>query len=125
MSLIAQAKILRAIENKEVCPVGGRKSIPINVRFVAATNKNLEQMVEAGEFRADLYYRLNLVRISIPPLRERQEDIGLLLDHYRRILNRKFGKQAREHPGAQKLPGGYVYQRPQPDRGGRFSPVFL
>jgi transcriptional regulator with PAS, ATPase and Fis domain len=93
MSPIAQAKILRAIENKEVCPVGGRKSIPINVRFVAATNKNLEQMVEAGEFRADLYYRLNLVRISIPPLRERQEDIELLLDHYRRILNRKFGKQ--------------------------------
>ncbi len=93
MSLIAQAKILRAIENKEVCPVGGRKSIPINVRFVAASNKNLEQLVKAGKFRADLYYRLDLVRISIPPLRERKEDIELLLDHYRRILNRKFGKQ--------------------------------
>jgi DNA-binding NtrC family response regulator len=93
MSPIAQAKILRAIENKEVCPVGGRKSTPIDVRIVAATNKNLEQMVKTGEFRADLYYRLNLVRISVPPLRERQEDIELLLDHYRRILNRKFGKQ--------------------------------
>jgi DNA-binding NtrC family response regulator len=93
MSPSAQAKILRVIENKEVCPVGGRKSIPVNVRFIAATNKNLEQMVEAGEFRADLYYRLNLVRIFIPPLRERKEDIGLLLDHYRRILNRKFGRQ--------------------------------
>jgi DNA-binding NtrC family response regulator len=90
---IAQAKILRAIENKEVCPLGGRKSNPINVRFIAATNKNLEQLVASGEFRADLYYRLNLARISLPPLRERKEDIGLLLDYFRNILNRKFGKQ--------------------------------
>jgi DNA-binding NtrC family response regulator len=92
MSPFAQAKILRAIENKEVCPVGGRKSNQIDVRVVAATNKKLEERVEAGEFRADLYYRLNLARIFLPPLRERKEDIELLLDHFRRILNRKFGK---------------------------------
>jgi DNA-binding NtrC family response regulator len=92
MSPFAQAKILRAIENKEVCPVGGKKSNQIDVRVVAATNKKLEEQVEAGEFRADLYYRLNLARISLPPLRERKEDIELLLDHFRKTLNRKFGK---------------------------------
>lgn len=92
-SPMAQAKILRALENKEICPVGGRKSHPINVRFVAATNKNLEELVTAGEFRADLYYRLNMVRITLPPLRERRGDIELLLDHFRRRLNRKFRKE--------------------------------
>jgi DNA-binding NtrC family response regulator len=93
LSLIAQAKILRAVENKEVSPVGGRKSNPIDIRFVAATNKNLEQLIATGGFRSDLYYRLNLAQISLPPLRERKEDIELLLDHFRRIFNQKFGKQ--------------------------------
>lgn len=96
MTPIAQAKILRALENKEVCPLGGWKSNPMNVRFVAATNKNLEQLVAAGEFRSDLYYRLNVARISLPPLRERKEDIEPLLDHFRMILNRKFRKQVEE-----------------------------
>jgi DNA-binding NtrC family response regulator len=99
MSPMAQAKILRAVETREVCPVGGRHSSQIDVRFVAATNKNLEQMVETGEFRADLYYRLNLARISLPPLRNRKEDIELLFDHFRRILNRKFRTQVEGFTG--------------------------
>jgi DNA-binding NtrC family response regulator len=93
MSPYAQAKILRTIENKEIRPVGGKTNIPIDVRFVAATNRNLEELIKEGKFRADLYFRFNVARVILPPLRERKADIVLLLDHFRKIFNRQFGKQ--------------------------------
>ncbi len=87
ISTILQPKILRAIETKEIRPLGASKSVPVNTRIVAATNRKLEQMVEDGSFREDLFFRLNVFRIAIPPLRERVEDIPALamcfLNHYR------------------------------------------
>lgn len=82
MSLYAQAKILRLIETKEVYPLGGRRSLPLNVRIIAATNRDLERNVSKGEFRQDLYHRLNVARVHLPPLRERKDDIATLIDHY-------------------------------------------
>ncbi len=93
MSLYHQAKILRAIESKEVQRVGGRGSIPLDIRIVAATNQDLDQLVEEGKFRKDLYFRLNVARIHLPPLRERKEDIPFLLGFYIRELNRRFGRE--------------------------------
>lgn len=93
MSPYAQAKILRTIENKEVCPIGGRKSLPINVRFIAATNRDLEEAMREKKFRSDLYFRLNVARIHLTPLRERKEDIVLLLEYFRKRLNRQFDQE--------------------------------
>lgn len=82
LSATAQAKLLRVIENKSYYRVGGCVTVSPNVRFVAATHRNLEQMAADGAFRRDLFYRLNVARVHIPPLRERREDIPLLLQHY-------------------------------------------
>src|SRR5262245_38252880 len=82
MSIPAQAKLLRVIESKEIERLGGRRSIPVDVRVIAATNQNLEQLMAEGRFRKDLYYRLNVIRIHLPPLRERRADVMALLDHY-------------------------------------------
>ena len=76
MSPYAQAKILRTIENKEVRPVGGKQNIPIDVRFVAATNRNLEELIKEGKFRADLYFRLNVARILLPPLASAKQTLS-------------------------------------------------
>lgn len=95
MSIYHQAKILRVIENRQIQRLGGKGSIPLNIRFVAATNKNLEEMVSEGRFRKDLYYRLNVVNIHLPPLRQRKEDIFILLDHYMYELNRRFGRHVK------------------------------
>jgi DNA-binding NtrC family response regulator len=84
MSLFAQAKLLRVLESKEVCRLGGTKRMQLNVRFVAATNQNLDAMVNSGAFRKDLFFRLNVVRVQLPPLRQRRDDIPLLVDHYSR-----------------------------------------
>ncbi len=73
-----QSKLLRAVENKEISPIGSLKTVKINVRIIAATNKNLKEMVEKGAFREDLYFRLNVINIHVPPLRERKEDIPIL-----------------------------------------------
>jgi two-component system response regulator HydG len=77
-----QAKLLRAIQEKEIRPVGSTRRIPINVRILAATNRVLEQAVTEGAFRRDLYFRLNVLSLRIPPLRERREDIPLLIAHF-------------------------------------------
>jgi len=80
--LSLQVKFLRAIQEKEVIPLGSTRPIKVDVRMVASTNKNLEEEVRKGTFRADLFYRLNVVPIHLPPLRERHEDISLLIDHF-------------------------------------------
>jgi DNA-binding NtrC family response regulator len=86
MSLTAQAKILRVLEKKEVSRLGGAERQRVDIRFLAATNQDLESMTGRGAFRRDLYYRLNVARIELPPLRDRKEDIPLLVEHYRRLL---------------------------------------
>jgi len=82
MSLAAQAKILRAVETKEIRRLGARGSIPLRVRVIAATHRDLEAWASEGKFRQDLYFRLNVARVHIPPLRDRKEDIPLLSAHY-------------------------------------------
>jgi len=77
-----QAKILRVIQEKEIQPIGSNKTIKVDVRIIAATNENLEEKVKAKEFREDLFYRINIVNIHLPPLRERKEDIPLLVEHF-------------------------------------------
>lgn len=93
MSPEGQAKILRVVESKEVHRLGGKGRIPLDVRVMAATNQDLEQRVAAGTFRKDLYFRLNVARIHLPPLRDRKEDIRPLIDHYILQLNRRFGRE--------------------------------
>ena len=93
MSLYAQAKILRVIETREAYRLGGNKSIPLDVRIVAATNQNLEPLVAEGKFRKDLYFRLSVVRIHLPPLRERTQDIPALVEHYVEELDRRLSAQ--------------------------------
>jgi DNA-binding NtrC family response regulator len=92
MSPYAQAKILRAIEDKAVYRLGGKRRIAIDVRVIAATNQDLDQLVAQEKFRKDLYFRLNVARIHLPPLRERKEDIPPLCQHYLRQLNHRFGR---------------------------------
>ena len=87
-----QVKLLRVLEEREFLPLGGVKKVKINVRILAATNKNLESMVEEGAFRRDLFYRINIVRLALPPLRERKEDIPLLIDRFINRMNRLRGK---------------------------------
>ena len=82
MSLSAQAKVLRALQDKKITRVGGDKSIGVDVRVLAATNKNLKLEIDQGRFREDLYHRLSVVVISVPPLRNRKDDIGLLTNHF-------------------------------------------
>jgi DNA-binding NtrC family response regulator len=92
MSPYAQAKILRLIESKEIERLGGTRSIPVDVRVIAATNQGLEQLMADGRFRKDLYFRLNVVRVHLPPLHERREDVPELLEHYVREFNRELGR---------------------------------
>ena len=92
MPLLMQSKVLRAIQEKEFQRVGGNQTIKSDVWIVAATNRDLEAMVAKGEFRADLCYRLNGYCIVLPPLRDRRDDIPLLVEHYLRVFNSEIGK---------------------------------
>src|SRR5688500_4167098 len=95
MSLSAQAKLLRVLQEGVVTRIGGSKSIQVDVRVLAATNKELESEIAEGRFREDLLYRLNVVPIEVPPLRERREDIPLLASHFVRTLSERAGVPAR------------------------------
>ena len=90
-----QAKILRALQERIVEPLGGVTPVSVDVRFIAATNRDLPAMIAEGKFREDLYYRLNVLEIRIPPLRERTEDIPLLTDHLLAKLCRKNNRPVR------------------------------
>ncbi len=90
-----QLKLLRVLQEKEFEPVGDSKTVKVNVRVIAATNQNLREKVATGEFREDLYYRLKVVEIVMPPLRERREDIPLLIDHFVGMFNKQFNKSVK------------------------------
>lgn len=91
MTLVAQAKVLRALQESKVSPVGSDKEIKVDVRVIAATNKNLQKEIELGKFREDLFHRLSVIEIYVPPLDERKEDIPLLVDHFAQILAEEQG----------------------------------
>jgi two-component system response regulator HydG len=93
LSIDLQAKLLRAIQEKEIRPVGSTSRVPINVRILAATNRDLEKAVAQGSFRRDLYFRLNVLTLRIPPLRERRQDIPLLIAHFLEKLSRDAGHE--------------------------------
>src|SRR5699024_6767419 len=96
MPLALQAKLLRVIQQREVTPLGSNEPVQLNVRVIAATNKDLKKAVEKGEFREDLFYRLNVVEIALPPLRERREDLPLLINHFMNQFNKDLGKSVEE-----------------------------
>lgn len=99
LSLSVQAKLLRVIQFKELIRVGGTKKKTVNVRFIGASNQSLEKLVQEKKFRDDLYYRLNVVKIKLPPLRERAEDIPLFIQHIVQKMTKKLNKPIREiHP---------------------------
>jgi DNA-binding NtrC family response regulator len=91
MSLSAQAKVLRALQEKKITRVGGDKEIKVNVRVIAATNKDLQQEIQAGNFREDLYHRLNVIPIQVPPLADRKEDIPLLIERFFQDFSTEYG----------------------------------
>jgi len=92
MSLKTQAKVLRVLEEQRFHPVGSNEAIEVDVRVIAATNKNLEQEIEKENFRQDLFFRLNVIPFEVPPLRERKEDIPELVDHFMKSFCRRYGK---------------------------------
>ncbi len=92
LPLVLQVKLLRVVQEKTFLRIGGTENIRVDVRIISATNRNLEEMVQKGEFREDLYYRLNVIPISIPPLRERKDDIPVLTKYFIEKYSREFGK---------------------------------
>lgn len=93
MSLSLQAKLLRVLQDGGIRRVGGAQIIPVNVRIIVATNANLEEMVEQRLLRADLYYRINVLSLTIPPLRERLQDISLLIRHFVQKYAKEFQRR--------------------------------
>ena len=96
MSLAAQAKVLRALEENKIQRVGGNKDITVNVRIIAATNKNLKNEIKNGRFREDLFHRLAVILINVPPLKDRKSDIGLLVEHFTKVLSKDQGLELKD-----------------------------
>jgi len=96
LPMAMQSKLLRVLQDREIRRVGGKEAVKVDVRILSATNKNLEAELEKGTFREDLYYRLNVVLIELPPLRERPDDIVPLVDFFLRKYNNEFGRRVRE-----------------------------
>ncbi|MCW8355488.1 sigma 54-interacting transcriptional regulator [Marinomonas pontica] len=94
LPLLMQAKLLRVLQDREVESVGGTRSTPLNIRLITATHRPLESLIESGDFREDLYYRINVVAIDLPPLRERRDDIAKLADFFLQKLSRRTGRRA-------------------------------
>ncbi len=93
MSLSAQAKVLRALQENKITRVGSDKDINVNVRILAATNKNLKEEIEKSQFREDLYHRLSVILIHVPSLNDRLEDIPLLTEHFNTLIAQEYGTQ--------------------------------
>jgi len=91
MSMQLQAKLLRVLETREVMPVGSNKAIPIDIRIISATNRNFETLIASNEFREDLYYRLNVIPLYLPPLKEREGDVQLLVNYFIELHAQKLG----------------------------------
>jgi two-component system response regulator AtoC len=106
MSPPLQAKLLQVLQDGEFSRLGGQADVRVDVRVVAATNRNLEEMVQLGTFREDLYYRLNVVNVWVPPLRERREEIPVLADHFCRRYARKYGREFK--PVSARLMKGFM-----------------
>jgi DNA-binding NtrC family response regulator len=96
MTPIMQVKFLRVLQEREVCPIGGRAPHPIDIRLICATNRDLARQVREGHFREDLYYRVNVIRIDLPPLRERAADIPELCRHFLRTSGKTLSPRAKE-----------------------------
>ena len=94
MSLSAQAKVLRALQENKITRVGGESEINVNVRVIAATNKNLKEEIQKGNFREDLYHRLSVIIINVPPLRDRLDDIPELIEYFVQNISNEMGKAA-------------------------------
>ncbi|HET7504489.1 MAG TPA: sigma-54 dependent transcriptional regulator [Kofleriaceae bacterium] len=109
LSLALQVKLLRALQERKVKPVGAADEIEVDVRVIAATNRDLEAEVSRGAFRADLYYRLNVIEIRIPPLRHRREDIPLLAEHFLRRFGSEHNRSARLSAEAMRRLEGYDF----------------
>jgi len=111
MPVHLQVKLLRVIEEKQVWAVGSTKPVRVDIRIIASTNRDLVKEVEAGRFRCDLFYRLNVVHIALPPLREHRDDIPLLADHFVREFNRKLARSVRAiDPGVLDLLLAYPWK---------------
>ncbi|PQZ54903.1 RNA polymerase subunit sigma-54 [Bacillus sp. MYb209] len=110
MPLEIQAKLLQVLQEKTFRPIGGRELKKVDVRIVAATNRDLSTMVKQGTFRKDLYYRLNVIPISIPPLRERTEDILPIIYHYLQHFNKKYGRDVKLAPSTLQMFVGYPWE---------------
>ena len=104
LPLHLQPKLLTALEQRQVLPVGANKAVPIDVRVIAATNVSAGQLADESRFRQDLLFRLNTIEIELPPLRQRRDDIPVLLDHYLRLYERKYDKPQRDLPAAVLVP---------------------
>ena len=100
MSLSAQAKVLRALQEKKITKVGSEKDIAVDVRVIAATNKDLKQEIAQGRFREDLYHRLAVILLEVPPLNDRRDDIPLLVAHFTKSICQEQGIDKQFHPKA-------------------------
>ncbi len=110
MSLAIQAKVLRTLQELAVCRVGSKEVVPLDLRIIASTNKDLEKAIQEGLFREDLFFRLNVVPIRVPPLRERREDIMPLCEHFVSFFCTKYGRRLKHiTPAAEKLLVGYSW----------------